>query len=128
MRTHFISRLALLVLAAAGVFASQYWSGDTLQWLFFAGGIAIIALALADAARPTMAQRGLDGLVALLGAWTIVSSFLFDGNDLRWWSFAAAVAAGALAVIGLAIHEATTERVVHELSVTTSHRDPATIA
>ena len=38
MRTHFISRLALLLTAGFLAVASQVWTGDTLQWLFVAGG------------------------------------------------------------------------------------------
>ncbi|HVW18823.1 MAG TPA: hypothetical protein VHB30_11300 [Solirubrobacteraceae bacterium] len=117
MRTHFISRLALLFLAGFLVVASQVWTGDTLQWLFLGGGAAMIVVALADAIRESMAQRGLDGLIALLGAWTVVESLVFEGGDLKWWSFASGAALAGLAAIGLVIHEASTERVVHELSV-----------
>jgi len=40
MRLHFISRLALLVLGAFLVVASQEaaWAGGTLQWMFVVGG------------------------------------------------------------------------------------------
>ena len=125
MRTHFISRLALLLTAGFLVVASQVWTGDTLQWLFVAGGAVMIAGAAIDAAvRDHVAQRALDGLIALLGAWTVVEAFIFEGNDLKWWSFASAVALAALSVIGLVAHESNTERVVHELSVTGGERAP----
>jgi hypothetical protein len=119
MRTHFISRLALLLTAGVLVVASQVWTGGTLQWVFVAGGALMILAAAADAVRENVAQRALDGLIALLGAWTIVQAFIFEGNDLKWWSFASAVALAVLSVIGLIAHESNTERVVHELSVTT---------
>ena len=84
--------------------------------------------AAADSIRDHTGQRALDGLIALLGAWTIVEAFIFDGNDLKWWSFASAAALAALSVIGLIAHESNTERVVHELSVTTGRdRTPAAI-
>jgi hypothetical protein len=126
MRTHFISRLALLLVAGFLVVASQVWTGDTLQWLFVAGGVAMILGAAADAIHENVMQRGLDGLIALLGAWTIVEAFIFEGNDLKWWSFASAAALAVLSVAGLIAHEYNTERVVHELSVTTRRdRTPA---
>jgi hypothetical protein len=128
MRTHFITRLALLLSAGFLLVASQVWTGDTLQWLFVAGGVVMIVGAAVDAIRDHAGQRALDGLIALLGAWTIVEAFIFNGNDLMWWSFASAAALAGLSVIGLIAHEYNTERVVHELSVTTApHRTPAAL-
>lgn len=121
MRVHFISRTALMVGAAFLAVASQIWSGDTIQWLFVAGGVGMILLAAADAAREEMQQRMLDGVIALLGVWTIIEAFAFDGNDLKWWSFASATALFGLATIGLVMYEMTTERIVHELSVKHEH-------
>src|SRR5690349_19100119 len=96
MRTHFITRLALLLTAGFLLVASQVWSGDPLRWLFVAGGAVLILGAAADSIRDHVGQRALDGLIALLGAWTIVEAFIFDGNDLKWWSFASAAALAAL--------------------------------
>jgi hypothetical protein len=128
MRTHFISRLALLLIAGFLVVVSQVWTGGTLQWLFVAGGIAMILVAAADSVRDHAGQRALDGLIALLGVWTIVEAFLFEGTNLKWWSFASAVALAILSVVGLIAHESNTERVVHELSVTTrGDRTPAAV-
>jgi hypothetical protein len=121
MRTHFISRLALLLTAGFLVVASQVWTGGTLQWLFVAGGIVMILVAEADAIRGRLGQRALDGLIALLGAWTIVQALVYDGTSVKWISFACAAALALLSAIGLAAHEYTTERVVHELSVKTPH-------
>jgi hypothetical protein len=127
MRMHFFSRLALLLAAGFLVVASQVWSGDTLQWLFLAGGVSMIAGAAIDAIRADTAQRALDGIIGLLGAWTVVEAFAFEGSNLEWWSFGSACGLAALAVIGLGAHEMTTERVVHELSVTGhEEREPAT--
>jgi hypothetical protein len=118
MRMHFFSRLALLLVAGFLVVASQVWTGDTLQWLFVAGGAAMIIGAAIDAIRADTAQRAVDGLIGLLGAWTIVEAFAFEGTNLEWWSFGSACALAALSTIGLVLHEMSTERVVHELSVT----------
>jgi len=120
MRVHFMSRLSQLIGAAFLVVVSLVWTGGTLQWLFFAGGIVAILLAAADAVRDNVQQRGIDALTGLVGAWMIVESLVLSGGPQKWWSFGAATALAGLAAIGLAIHEMTTERVVHELSVTTS--------
>jgi hypothetical protein len=118
MRVHFVSRMTLLIGAAFLAFASQAWSGDTLQWIFVAGGALMIVVALADMVRDNVEQRAIDALVVLLGAWTVVEAFAFGGNNLQWWSFASAAALAGLATLGLIAHETSTERVVHELSVT----------
>jgi len=127
MRLHFISRLSLLLVAGFLVVASQVWTGDTLQWLFVAGGAVMILGAAVDAMGRIPVQTALGGLVALLGAWTVVEAFVFDGTDLKWWSFASAAALAALSTIGLIVHESRTERVVHELSVKAEHA-PSAIA
>jgi hypothetical protein len=117
MRLHFFSRLALLLVAGFLVVASQIWTGDTLKLLFVIGGAAMIAGAAIDALRADTAQRALDGMIGLLGAGTVVQAFAFEATNLKWWSFACACALGALSTIGLVLHEMSTERVVHELSV-----------
>ncbi len=128
MRMHFFSRLALLLVAGFLVVASQVWTDDTLRWLFVAGGAAMIAGAAIDAGRADTPQRALDGIIGLLGAWTVVEAFAFEGTNLEWWSFASACALAALSTIGLVMHEMRTERVVHELSVTKQgEREPTAV-
>jgi hypothetical protein len=63
-------------------------------------------------------QRAVDGLTALVGAWMIVEVLVLNHPDVKWWSFGAAAALAGISAVGLAIHEMTTERVVHELTVT----------
>ncbi len=123
MRLHFISRLALLIMAGFLVVASQVWTGDTLQWIFVAGGALAVLGALADLARPSTAGPALNGLVAVVGGWTVIEAFAFEGSNLKWWSFASAVALAVLGAVGLSMHEMTTERVVHELSVTAGREE-----
>jgi hypothetical protein len=118
MRMHFFSRLALLLVAGFLVVASQVWTDDTLQWLFVAGGAAMIAGAAIDASRADRSQRALDGIIGMLGAWTVIEAFAFETTNLEWWSFGCACALAALSTVGLVLHEMSTERVVHELSVT----------
>jgi hypothetical protein len=120
MRTHFVSRLALLLVAAFLVLASQVWLSGTIEWLFVVGGIVMILLAALDMTAADAIGRRLDAVIGVLGIWSIVQAIVFDGSTLEWVSFATAVAGAILAVIGLVVHETSTERVVHELSVTPS--------
>lgn len=125
MRLHFISRLALLIGAAFLVVVTQVWTGTTLEWLIFAGGVGMIALAGAALVPGTSrAQRVLDGVLGVLGVWTVIEALVFSGAALTWISFGGAVGAAAIAVAGLLLHELRTERVVHELTVT-AERAPA---
>jgi peptidoglycan/LPS O-acetylase OafA/YrhL len=120
MRLHFISRLALLITGSFLVVATQeaVWTGNTLKWMFIVGGALAIVVAAADSALPSLEQRGLDFLTALVGAWMIVGVLTLNQGDIKWWSFGAAAALAGLSAIGLVIHEWSAERVVHELRVT----------
>jgi hypothetical protein len=120
MRLHFISRLALLIVGSFLVVASQeaIWTGNPLKWMFIAGGAVAIVVAAADTVLDNAAQRGLDFLTALVGAWMVVEVLALNAGDIKWWSFGSAAALAAISAIGLFIHEWSTERVVHELRVT----------
>lgn len=123
MRLHFISRLALLIAGSFLVVATQeaVWTGTTLKWMFIVGGALAICGAAADGMLDSLEQRGLDILLALVGAWMIVEVLTLSSADVKWWSFGAAAALAGVSAIGLVIHEWSTERVVHELRVT--HHD-----
>jgi hypothetical protein len=120
MRMHFISRLALLIAGSFLVVATQesVWMGNTLKWMFIAGGALAIVAAAADAMRDSLEQRSIDLLTALVGAWMIVEVLALSQADVKWWSFGSAAAIAGLSVAGLIVHEWSTERVVHELRVT----------
>jgi hypothetical protein len=128
MRLHFISRLALLVAAGFLAVASQVWRGGTLAWLFILAGVVMLTAAALDAEEKGRAQRAIDGLIAILGAWAIVEAIVLTGASLRWFSFAIAVALAVLSAIGLVIHESSTERIVHEPTVAPNARPRAPLA
>ena len=48
---------------------------------------------------------------------TLVAALAFSGTLLTWLIFADAIAVGVLALADLTAHEATTEKVVHQLVV-----------
>jgi membrane associated rhomboid family serine protease len=101
MRTHFISRLTLLLVAGFLVLATQVWAGRTLMWMFIAGGAVMILLAAIGSMREDRPQQMLDGLVFLLGVWAIVEAIIFNGSTLKWVSFGTAVAGVVIGTIGV---------------------------
>jgi hypothetical protein len=113
----------LFVVAAAFLtVASMAWSAGPAGWTAFgvSTGVAVLAVASAAAAKKTSLRVG-HGLLGLVALWSLVAALAFSGTALTWLVFADAIAVGVLALADLAVHEATTERIVHSLEV----RDPA---
>jgi hypothetical protein len=118
MNSRFLTNTALTVLGGFTVVASQVWLPTTFMWLMFGAGVVAVALAGGIAIKGRgNAQRALDGTIGILGAWTIVASLVFSGSVITWLGFASAAAFVGLALIGLALHELSTERVVHSIEV-----------
>lgn len=65
-------------------------------------------------------QRIGHGLLAIVGLWSLIAALIFSGTVLTWLVLADAIALGVLALADLAVHEVTTESVVHRLEVTES--------
>ena len=109
----------------AGAFlavAAMAWSAGVAGWTAFGVSVGVTVLAAASAALAKKGSRRLGhGLLGLVALWSVVASVAFSGTALTWLVFADAVAVGVLALADLAAHEATTERIVHQLEV----RDPA---
>jgi hypothetical protein len=93
MSTSFVTNTVVAVATGFLVVATQAFSPSTTGWI--ALGIAIGTLALATLAQAGNArgavQRILDGIVAIVAAWTIVASVVFDGTTLKWLSLGEAV-------------------------------------
>ena len=122
MSSRYLTNVVLVVLGGFLAVAAMAFGVPVFTWLMFGAGIAALALA-----APTVtilargrAQRGLDLMIGLLGAWTIVASMVFGGIVITWLGFASGVALIALALAGLTLHELSTERVVHSFEVRTS--------
>jgi hypothetical protein len=109
--------LALIIAAGFLVVATQAsFSAPTVAWLTFGIAAGLTPLgAYMLISRSTIAQRVVGGVVAALGAWTIVASLVFVPATVVSLGFASALGFVALGVIGLTAHELTTERVVHSL-------------
>jgi hypothetical protein len=98
--------------------ASMAWSAGTAGWTAFgvSTGIAVIAAASAVLAKKTGRRLG-HSVIALAGLWSLIAALAFSGSALTWLVFADAIAVGVLGLVDLAVHEATTERIVHQLEV-----------
>jgi hypothetical protein len=94
------------------------WSAGVAGWTAFgvSTGIAVIAAASAALAKKNSHRFG-HGLIALVALWSLIAALVFSGSVLTWLVFADAIAIGVLGLLDLAVHEATTERIVHQLEV-----------
>jgi hypothetical protein len=116
--TRYLSNLALTLAAAFLVVAEFAFMVGTAAWLTFALGIVFVGIStFMVVTGPGIIQRAIGGISLVLGGWTIVASLVFAPSTVMWLGFASAVALVALGVIGLTVHELTTERVVHSLLV-----------
>jgi hypothetical protein len=104
MHTRFAQSSLLAMAGGFIIVASEAFSTGTTAWLAFAVGIFAIVLATVPAlfgARDL--SLGLDGVTAVLGAWTIVASLVFNGTASQWLSFAEGAGFVTLALAGLTI-------------------------
>ena len=101
--------------------SAMAFSAAVAGWLAFgvSTGLAVLAGVSAVAARRT-GQRIGHGLLAIVGLWSLIAALIFSGTVLTWLVLADAIALGVLALADLAVHEVTTESVVHRLEVTES--------
>jgi len=109
----------LFVIAAAFLaVVAMTWSAATASWTAFGVSAALTVIAAASAVLTTRNARKLGhGIVALAALWSLVAALAFSGTVLTWLVFADAIAVGVLALADLTAHEATTEKVVHQLVV-----------
>jgi hypothetical protein len=125
MNSRFLTNTGLSILGAFTVVASFAWAPATFSWLMLAAGIVAAGLSLGIVIRGRgTAQRTLDATIAGLAAWTIVASLVFAGTVVTWLGFASGAAFVGLALVGLTLHELSTERVVHSFEVRTSAAEP----
>ena len=112
MSTRFVTNAIFAAAAGFLVVASQAFSSSTTGWIAFGiaiGVLAVACLAQADASRGVV-QRSLDGVVAIVSAWTIVASVVFHGAAVKWLSTGEALALVAFALAGLTYNEVRGEK------------------
>jgi hypothetical protein len=137
LRVRYVATLAAALVAGFTIVESFAFGGSARRWIGFAlgAGIALGAAAglVASLVRDGEKQHvhtaaGLriplwDTLAAAamaIGAWQVVQTLVFPS---AWLTFANGCALAALALIGLVVHELSTERVVHALEVVGSAVD-----
>jgi len=118
LSSRFILDNLFLLAAAFLVVASMTWSAGVAGWIAFGVSAAITVIAGASAVLTTRGARKVGhGLIGLVALWSLVAALAFSGSLLTWLVFADALAVGVLALADLTAHEATTEKVVHQLVV-----------
>jgi hypothetical protein len=124
LSSRFILDSLFVVAAAFLTVAAMAWSSGTAGWTAFgvSAGVTVLAAASAVLAKKTSRRIG-HGLLGVVALWSLVAALAFSGTALTWLVFADAIALGVLALADLAVHEATTERIVHSLEVSDPARD-----
>jgi len=118
LSSRFLLDTLFVVAAAFLVVVSMAWSAGTAGWTAFGVSAGITVLAAASAALAGKSSRRIGhGLLGLVALWSLVAALAFSGPALTWLVFADAIAVGVLALADLTAHEATTEKVVHQLVV-----------
>ena len=124
LSSRFLLDILFVVAGAFLVVASMAWSAGTAGWTAFGVSAGVTVLAAASAALAKTASRRLGhGLLGLVALWSLAAALAFSGTALTWLVFADAIAVGVLALADLTAHEATSERIVHQLEVRDTSRD-----
>ena len=124
LSSRFLLDILFVVAGAFLVVASMAWSAGTAGWTAFgvSAGVTVLAAASAALAKTTSRRLG-HGLLGLAALWSLAAALAFSGTALTWLVFADAIAVGVLALADLTAHEATSERIVHQLEVRDTSRD-----
>jgi hypothetical protein len=90
-------------------------------WIAFGVSAAAVVLTLAATLvallRDNQAFSGLSAISALVAALTVIATRAFTTSTALWLAFAGGLALVGLSLRALALHEATVERVVHQLEL-----------
>jgi hypothetical protein len=83
-----------------------------------------VSLGIANAYRQHIPTLVPALLTAIVSAWTIVASQAFSQATVQNLTLASSLAIGGLALVGLTVHELSTEHIVHSLEVSAGQRTP----
>jgi membrane-associated phospholipid phosphatase len=118
MNSRYLTNVSLALASGFLIVVSQAFAAPVFEWLMLAIGVVAVLISGAIVLRTRgRAQRALDAITGLLGAWTIIASLVFAGSVMTALGFASGLAFAALALAGLTLHELHTERVVHSIEV-----------
>lgn len=118
LSTRFMLDNLFVIGGAFLVAAALAFSASVAGWIGFGvfTGLTVIAGTSAALTHNTGRKVG-HGVLGLVGLWALVAALAFSGSLLMWLVFADAIALGVIALADLAVHEATTESVVHRLEI-----------
>lgn len=118
MNSRYITNVSLALAGGFLIVVSQAFSAGVFEWIMLGiGVIAVLTSGTILVSTRGRAQRSLDAVTGILGAWTIIASLVFAGSVMTTLGFASGLAFVALALAGLTLHELHTERVVHSIEV-----------
>lgn len=139
LRTRWMLTMTLAIAAAFLVVESYAFSNSSASGIGFAVSIGMLAvggllLATSRRARQYLSVPARDLRVAAwdavailsiaIAAWNIIQSRVFAAGTARWLTFADGLGIAAVALVGLVLHELSTERVVHSLEVVRDEGTP----
>jgi hypothetical protein len=119
MRIRYISWLILGVAAAFLVVATAAFTLPVVTALTLAVsiGMLLVSLGIATEYRDQIATLVPALAAAVVSGWTIVASQVFVESTVQNLALASALAISGLAIVGMTVHELSSERVVHSLEV-----------
>lgn len=102
--------------------AALAFTAPTAGWVGFGvfTGLAVVGAVAAVLTSRRGARIG-HGVLGLVSLWGLISALVFTGSALTWLVFAGALGLALVSLVDLAVHEMSTERVVHQLEV---HSNP----
>lgn len=130
-----VALMGVLVVGLSFAFGATTLSHPSVRWIAFGIGIAAICASLGllvergllhnrrgvnDGLRGRLASIGVTGVVAIVAAAMIVTMAIFAGETARWLAFALGCGLAGFSLLGLGVHELTSERVRHELELGTA--------
>jgi uncharacterized membrane protein len=130
MRIRFISWLAVGVAGAFLVVASSSFTVSTIAALALGIGIGtlVVSLGVTYRYRDNIPTAVTALVTAALSVWTVVASQAFSLPTVQNLTLAESLAISGLALVGLTVHELSSERVVHSMEVSSDQRESALAA
>ncbi|WP_020498120.1 hypothetical protein [Sciscionella marina] len=116
------ARFVVDMLAVLGgaflIVATMAFGAGATGWLGFGVSTAVLVAAAVGALASGRLDARIGGAtLGVVAAWSLIAALVFSGTAMTWLVFADALAILAIGVVDLVVHEARTERVVHQLEV-----------
>ena len=117
MSLRYATYVVFAVIAGFVVLVSQTFGATAAGWIAFAGGALFAAVAASMTIRRGLVHRAIYAGISTLGVLIVIETRLASGGVMTALSLAGGLAVLALSLVGLTLHEISTERVVHSLAI-----------